>query len=162
MLLRGNVPRSADPGHRNNPGTVIDATQAPIGGARISVHNDLTGETRVVDSNATGRFSLAGLPVTGEYSVSATHTGFAEVDEHHVTLAAGSSALLHLTLRVAGEVSTVNVEGVATDIRVDQPQLGILVTGQQAANLPLTTRRITYLPLLDSANRPRSIRATSS
>jgi hypothetical protein len=135
-------------------GTVVDATQAPIGGARIAVHNDLTGETRIVDSSATGRFSLAGLPVTGEYSVSATRSGFAEADEHHVTLAAGSSALLHLTLRVAGEVSTVNVEGAATDVRVDQPQLGILVTGQQAANLSLPARRITYLPLLDSANLP--------
>jgi hypothetical protein len=135
-------------------GTVVDATHAPISGARIAVHNDLTGETRVVDSSAAGRFSLAGLPVTGEYSVSATRGGFAEADEHHVTLAAGSSALLHLTLRVAGETSTVNVEGVATDVRVDQPQLGILVTGQQAESLPLPARRITYLPLLDSANEP--------
>jgi hypothetical protein len=135
-------------------GTVVDVTRAPISGARIEVHNDLTGETRVVDSSAAGRFSLAGLPVTGEYSVSAKQSGFAEASEHHVTLAAGSSAQLHLTLRVAGDVSTVNVEGVATDVRVDQPQLGILVTGHQAANLPLPARRIAYLPLLDSANEP--------
>ncbi len=135
-------------------GTVVDATQAPIGGARIAVHNELTGETRIVDSSATGHFSLAGLPVTGEYSVSATRSGFADADEHHVTLAAGSSALLHLTLRVAGEVSTVTVEGAATDVRVDEPQLGILVTGQQAQNVSLPARRITYLPLLDSANVP--------
>jgi hypothetical protein len=135
-------------------GTVVDATQAPISGARIEIHNDLTGETRVVDSTTAGRFSLAGLPVTGEYSVSATHTGFAEANEHHVTFAAGSSAILHLTLRVAGEISTVNVEGVATDVRVDQPQLGILVTGEQAANLPLPARRIAYVALLDSANEP--------
>lgn len=135
-------------------GTVVDATKTPISGARIAVHNDLTGETRVVDSSAAGRFSLAGLPVTGEYSVSAMHSGFAEADEHHLTLAAGSSALLHLTLRVAGQSSTVNVEGVATDVRIDQPQLGILVTGQQAESVPLPARRITYLPLLDSANEP--------
>lgn len=135
-------------------GTVVDATHAPIGGARIEVRNDLTGETRVVNSSATGRFSLAGLPATGEYSVSATQAGFAMAEEHHVKLAAGSSALLHLTLRVAGETSTVNVQGFATDVRVDQPQLGILVTGQQAANVPLPARRITYLPLLDSANQP--------
>jgi hypothetical protein len=129
-------------------GTVVDATQAPIGGARIAVHNDLTGETRIVDSSATGRFSLAGLPVTGEYSVSATRSGFAEADEHHVTLAAGSSALLHLTLRVAGEVSTVNVEGAATDVRVDQPR------SRHAASLtfPSSTPPIC----------PRSIRAISS
>ena len=135
-------------------GTVVDATRAPIPGARIKVHNDLTGETRAVNSSTAGRFSIAGLPVSGDYSVSATHTGFSEANEHHVSLAAGSSAQLHLTLRVAGEISTVNVEGVATDVRVDQPQLGILVTGQRAASLPLPARRITYLPLLDSANLP--------
>jgi hypothetical protein len=135
-------------------GTVVDATQAPVSGARIEVHNELTGETRVVDSNPAGRFSLAGLPVTGEYSVSAKHDGFSDASQQHVTFAAGSSALLHLTLRVAGDVSTINVEGVATDVRVDQPQLGILITGKQAESLPLPARRITYLPLLDSANEP--------
>ena len=30
-------------------GTVVDATQAPVSGARIEAHNDLTGETRVVE-----------------------------------------------------------------------------------------------------------------
>lgn len=135
-------------------GTVVDATQAPIRGARITVHNDLTGETRAAESGPTGHFSMAGLAVAGEYSVSATRSGFAEASEHHVTFVAGSSALLHLTLRIAGEVSTVTVEGVATDVRIDQPQLGILVTGEQAADVPLPARRITYLPLLDSANEP--------
>ncbi|HEX6510360.1 MAG TPA: carboxypeptidase regulatory-like domain-containing protein [Chloroflexota bacterium] len=135
-------------------GSVVDADQTPIVGARIAVHNDRSGETRVVESSAAGRFSLAGLSANGEYSVSATYTGFAEADQHHVVLAAGSSAVLQLTLRVAGETSTVNVEGVATDLRVDQPQLGILLTGQQAQNMPVPSRRITYLPLLDSANHP--------
>jgi hypothetical protein len=153
-ILAGTSLAAQTPDTATIRGTVVDATQAPISRARIAVHNDLTGEMRVVDSSAAGRFSLAGLPVSGEYSVSATHNGFAEADEHHVTLAAGSSALLHLTLRVAGETSTVSVEGVATDVRVDQPQLGILVAGRQAESLPLPARRITYLPLLDSANEP--------
>jgi len=135
-------------------GTVLDVNHAPILGAHISVHNTLSGETRTVDSSAVGRFSLAGLPVSGEYSVSATLAGFAEADENHVVLAAGSSAVLQLTLRVAGETSTVNVKGVANDLRVDQPQLGLFITGSQSQNLPVPTRRITYLPLLDAANHP--------
>jgi len=135
-------------------GIVVDAARVPISGARITAHNDLTGETRTTESGPTGHFSMAGLAVAGEYSVSATRSGFAAASEHHVTLAAGSSALLRLTLRVLGDVSTVNVEAVATDVRVDQPQLGIFITGKQSESLPLPARRITALPLLDSANLP--------
>jgi hypothetical protein len=135
-------------------GTVVDVNHAAVAGAHIAVHNDVTGETRVADSTAAGHFSLAGLPVSGEYSVVATKTGFAEAEQRHVTLTAGSSALLQLTLRVAGETSTVNVRGVASDVRIDQPQLGILITGQQAENMAIPAPRITYLPLLNAANHP--------
>jgi hypothetical protein len=55
---------------------------------------------------------------------------------------------------VAGEISTISVKGTADDLRVDQPQLGIHLTEQQMQETPLPGRRITYLPLLDAANRP--------
>ena len=135
-------------------GTVEDGTGAALARAQVRVHNELTGEARAVQSNGAGAFSLPGLPVGGRYTVEVTHAGFAQASVADVALAAGTSAVLRLVLHVAGQVSTVNVEGSAGDVRIDQPQLGLVLGERQAQNTPLPFRRITYLPLLDAANRP--------
>ena len=44
--------------------------------------------------------------------------------------------------------------GSANDARIDQPQLGIHLGPEQIQQTPLLSRRITYLPLLNAANRP--------
>jgi hypothetical protein len=62
--------------------------------------------------------------------------------------------MVALTLNVAGESSIVTVEGTVTGLRFDQPQLGINLAAEQMQKTPLLTRRITALPLLNSANRP--------
>jgi hypothetical protein len=118
------------------------------------VTNELTGLVREATSNGGGQFSLAGLPAAGQYSVNVTHDGFAPATAQHLSLTAGSSAQLNLSLHAAGENSIVTVEGAAGDVRIDQPQLGIALTGRQAEQTPLPLRRITYLPLLNAANRP--------
>jgi hypothetical protein len=135
-------------------GTIADPSHAVVSGAHIAVVNESTGLTRTVDSDATGRFTLAGLPVAGAYTVSVKKDGFASAQIEHVQLAPGSTAIITPTLKVAGETSIINVEGTATGLRVDQPQLGINLTTEQMQQTPLLNRRITGLPLLDSANRP--------
>jgi hypothetical protein len=135
-------------------GTVTDPSHAAVSGAHIMVTNEITGLTRRVDSDSAGRFTLAGLPVAGTYTVGITKDGFAAAQSPHVQLTPGSSATVALTLKVAGETSIVTVEGAATGLRVDQPQLGISLADEQMQQTPLLTRRITGLPLLNSANRP--------
>ncbi len=155
LLLLFSIPLLAQtPDTATLQGNVVDATQAAVPGARIVFSNELTGLVRQTVSDGVGRFSLGGLPVAGQYTVTATKNGFAEAKADHISVAGGSSATLRLTLRVAGEVSTIRVEGAADDVRVDQPQLGIHLSQQQMHETPLPARRITYLPLLDAANRP--------
>jgi Carboxypeptidase regulatory-like domain/TonB dependent receptor len=135
-------------------GTITDPAHALIVGAHIAITNETTGLTRAVDSDSTGRFTFAGLPVSGAYSLSVTKNGFADAQTAHVQLTPGSSAIIALTLKIAGERSIVTVEGTATGLRIDQPQLGIYLTTEQMQQTPLLSRRITGLPLLNSANRP--------
>ena len=135
-------------------GAITDPSRAVVSGARVTVTNESTGLTRAVDSDSKGRFILAGLPVAGAYTVSITKDGFAAAQTEHVQLAPGSTAIITPTLKVAGETSVITVEGTATGLRVDQPQLGINLTTEQMQQTPLLNRRITGLPLLDSANRP--------
>jgi Carboxypeptidase regulatory-like domain/TonB dependent receptor len=135
-------------------GTVADPSHAAIAGAHISAVNETTGFTRVVDSDSTGRFTLAALPVSGAYTISVTKDGFATAQTTHIELRPGSSAIVSLTLKIAGEDSVITVEGAVAGLRIDQPQLGIYLTSEQMQQTPLLTRRITGLPLLNSANRP--------
>jgi len=46
------------------------------------------------------------------------------------------------------------VTGAAGDVRTDEPQLGDYLSATHAEETPLLNERITYLPLLDAANRP--------
>lgn len=135
-------------------GMVADPSNAAVSGAHVTVSNNLTGLGRTADSDASGHFTLAGLPVAGTYTITVDAPGFAAVQTTSVRLAGGSRAIVDFNLKVAGEISHVTVEGSAGGPRVDQPQMGIDLSQQQVENTPLLTRRITGLPMLNSANRP--------
>jgi hypothetical protein len=135
-------------------GTVSDPTHAVVAGATIHATNALTGLSRVATSGPSGSFVIAGLPITGDYTVSVVKDGFAETHQDHIVLAGGSTAEIALALNVAGAKSQVTITGAAGDVRVDQPQLGIHLDAQQIQATPLPNERITFLPLLSAANRP--------
>src|SRR5580698_10126938 len=80
-------------------GTVADPSHAAITRAHISAMNETTGLAHVVDSDSMGRFTLAGLPVSGAYTISVTKDGFATAQTTHVELRPGSSAIVSLTLK---------------------------------------------------------------
>ena len=133
-------------------GQITDAGQAVIPGASIKLTEKLTGATRTAESDSEGRFRLAGLPI-GNYSVTASKAGFANL-ETDLTLRGGSTAEVQLELKVAGVSTEVVVTGAAGQIRTDEPQLGDRLGPVELDELPLLNRRITYLPLVNAANRP--------
>ena len=135
-------------------GAVSDPSGAAVAGAHITVTNESTGLVRTVDSNASGKYTVAGLPSAGAYTISVSKDGFAAVQTAHVEFVGGSSAAVTFHLKVAGGTSNVTVEGSVGELRMDEPQLGIELSKQQMQQTPILTRRITGLPLLNSANRP--------
>ena len=73
---------------------------------------------------------------------------------NNVTLTGDTSADLELQLNVAGGQSQITVTGVAGEVRTDEPQLGMVLDTAQMDATPLLGNKITYLPLLNAANRP--------
>src|SRR6202043_323167 len=59
-----------------------------------------------------------------------------------------------IQLNIAPGTTQITVTGVAGEVRTDAPQLGDRIAGRQLEETPMLDRRITYLPLLNSANRP--------
>ena len=135
-------------------GQVVDQSRGAVAGVLVTARNTLTELERAVETDTSGHFSLAGLPIAGRYDITAGKLGFAEARLSDVTLAGGTTADLNLQLNVAGGQTHVSVTGVAGEVRADQPQLGIRLSATEMEDTPLLSRRITYLPLLNAANRP--------
>ncbi|MFL6416433.1 MAG: carboxypeptidase regulatory-like domain-containing protein [Bryobacteraceae bacterium] len=140
-------------------GQVFDSSRAPLQGVQITLRNSKTGSVRAGATNGEGRISFTGLPVAGTYRLTASKEGFLDVTypgpaEGNLALNAGTAATFTLQLDVAGKTTEVTVTGVTGEVRTDQPQLGIQLSAQRILETPLLNRRITYLPLLNAANRP--------
>ena len=107
---------------------------------------------RSLTTGPDGDFVAEGLPAQA-VSVRAESSGLS-AESGAMTLAAGTMATVQLQLHLPTVHAEVKVTGAVGEIRTDEPQLGDHLTGSQARATPLLNRRITYLPLLNAANRP--------
>ncbi len=135
-------------------GRVVDQSQTAVGAARIEVTNSLTKGARSAGTDQSGYFSVEGLPIGGTWTITASKAGFADARVEGLVLEGGTAANVTLQLNVAGGETRVTVTGVAGEVRTDEPQLGDRLDSTQMEATPLFNRRITYLPLLNAANRP--------
>jgi hypothetical protein len=135
-------------------GRVTDPSHAAVKGAAIRLKDTLTGFERTAQTDDSGNFSVAGLPVAGLWDIGARKAGFADAGRKSLALEGGSTATIDLELAVAEGNAQITVTGVAGEVRTDQPQLGVDLDLMQVNETPLPNHRITYLPLLNAANRP--------
>jgi hypothetical protein len=135
-------------------GRVLDLSRAGIPNATVTIANGKANFERRVETNGAGLFVLSGLPIGGPYSFTGSKQGFVDGKLEDVTLAAGVAAQITLQLDVAGGQTKITINGTAGDVRADQPQLGVQLNEKQVEATPVLNRRMTYLPLLNAANRP--------
>ena len=89
-------------------GKVTDQTGALIPGATVTA-TGADGKQVSATSDQGGTFSLHSLPA-GSYTVSATANGFAQYTQPGVTLAAGHTLTLNMTLQIQAQEEKVNVQ----------------------------------------------------
>jgi hypothetical protein len=135
-------------------GHVVDPSHAAVAGVQVTLKNTQTGVERKAQTDTSGNFAVEGLPVAGNYDITASKSGFANAQLKPVALQGGATADLEIQLNIAAGQSQVVVTGVVGEVRTDQPQIGTYLSAQDAEETPLPNRRITYLPLLNAANRP--------
>jgi hypothetical protein len=121
---------------------------------KVTAKNPQTGLERSALTDSAGDFTIPGLPVAGKYSVTASKQGFADREITDLKLVSGATADLEIQLNLAAGVSEVTVTGVVGQVRTDAPQLGNRLDAAQIEETPILNRRVTYLPLLNAANRP--------
>jgi len=133
-------------------GHVTDPSHAAAAGVTVSAANSITSAKRTAQTDSQGNFSFSGLPIAGEYTITATKQGFADATAT-LTLEGGTAADIQLELSVAAGKAQVTVTGAVGTVRTDGPQLGDRLSAGQIEATPLLGNKVTYLPLLNAANR---------
>ena len=117
-------------------GTVKDASGAVLGGAKVTVRQLETGATRMLTTDAEGRFHAPSVPV-GDYIVTAAHDGFATLRRIGISVVVGQSLQLEFEL---------GLDTVHQDVVVDATDVSVNTTSQQTSGL-IDERQVKDLPL---------------
>jgi carboxypeptidase family protein len=131
---------------------VNDQTGAVIKDARVSVVNTATGDSHDAISGADGAATFVALSLTGTYKVTVSREGFGNEEREGLTLRSGETATVKVTLLAGSQSAEVTVYGTAEGVRAD-PQIGLPLRPEQINETPILGRKVSTLPLLNSAFR---------
>jgi hypothetical protein len=95
-------------------GVVTDPSNAVIAGAKVEIHNPVSGYDRTVTTDGTGRFSVPNVPFN-PYHLTVTGKGFAPYSED-VDVRSIVPLNLSVGLKVTGSTETVTVEAGGADL----------------------------------------------
>jgi hypothetical protein len=120
-------------------GSITDPSGAAIAGAKVSIANKATGNTRDVTTDAAGLYSAPNLQ-PGVYDVTASASGFSAAKQADVTLTVGGQQTLNLPLRIGEASQTVEVTGAATQVQTSNSVLSNEIESNTILELPLNGR----------------------
>ena len=131
---------------------VTDQSGAVVKDAKVLVTNEQTGATRDAQSGPEGSASFPALSLTGTYSVIVSKSGFGDESRGGLSLRSGETATLRVKLLVGSEKTEVTVYGTDAGVRADA-QIGVRLDSQTIDETPILGRKVTTLPLFNSAFR---------
>ena len=118
-------------------GSVLDATQAVIPGATVTLTNDATQATQTVTSSSSGAYRFNELP-PGTYTVNATATGFQPTSTSNVALAAETPRTLDVTMKAGSASETVNVNAdLIPQLQTGDASIGATIDSSEIQRLPI-------------------------
>ena len=125
-------------------GTVTDASSAAVVGATVKLTSPDTGMTRDTVSSSSGEFVFQDLPL-GKYDVTVNQSGFDSIHVSGLVVDAGKIASVALTLQVAKQATTVEVQASTVSIETASSAETSLITTKQILDIPLNGRDFTQL-----------------
>ncbi len=129
-------------------GRVVDATDAGIPGAAVTVKTVETGATRSTTTDDSGAYRIVALPV-GPQEVRAEKTGFKAAVRLGINLAVGQEAVTNLKLEVGTVAEEVTVTADTPLVNTTTSSISGLVDERQIKELPLNGRSFDNLLTLN-------------
>jgi hypothetical protein len=120
-------------------GTVVDASEAVVVGAKVTVEDLATGQKYETITNDTGAFTLPNLP-NGFFRVTVEAPGFAKGTVDRVQVNVAQVSRVSLKLEVAAVGTEVIVSSEQTVVQTESMEIKAAVDRRQIMELPLPTR----------------------
>ena len=153
VLLIAAVAAAQTPDTAALQGLVTGPNGAPVPGVKLVIEDAHQRVVRTAQTGPQGTFAAEDLPTESALVVNAMYPGFAAATSGVIVLAAGTTANVQMRMQIEAARTEVQVTGGAGGVRTDEPQIGDRLTPGQMQSMPLLNRRITWLPLLNAANR---------
>ena len=128
-------------------GTVRDASNAVVPGAKVTLTSVETGISIVRTSSGDGNYEFSAVK-PGKYVVTAEKSGFAIALVDNVQVQVGARLRVDLQMPVGQLTEKVEVTAVTPLVETDSSQRGQVITGDQTRALPLISREYSALALL--------------
>ncbi|HEV2495470.1 MAG TPA: carboxypeptidase-like regulatory domain-containing protein [Terriglobia bacterium] len=128
-------------------GTVMDSSGAVVPGVKVSVSNPARGFVRDVESNSSGEYTAARIPI-GNYVITAEAKGFEKLVRSGISLNAGQTQRVDLSMTVGQLSQEVQVTGNAVQVETESPTLSAVVTSKQIQSLTLNGQNFLALTFL--------------
>jgi hypothetical protein len=126
-------------------GQVLDAKNASIAGATITVKNERTNEERTATTNSDGAYQITALRPSF-YTITVTANQFAPAEQTGLQLTVGQEIHRNFTMQLASVSSTISVvESVESAIDTTSARLGVNVNLREVGGLPLNGRQVSQL-----------------
>jgi carboxypeptidase family protein len=129
-------------------GTVTDAQDAVVAGAKIEIKNVRTNAMFRTQSNDSGFYTAPGL-IVGEYEISAQLEGFKRSVRSGITLQVNQNAQVNFRLEVGAVSDSVSVTAEAALVDTGSATLGTVIENRRVRDLPLNGRNALALTLLN-------------
>ena len=142
-------------------GRVVDAKQASVPGATVTITNEATGVSHTQTTTDAGLYAFEALPV-GDYSVAVELTGFKKYLKTGNHLEVNNPLNLDVTLEVGQVTETVTVQGGPEQLQTANATLGNVVEQKAIETLPLNGRNPLTLLLLEPGVVQRSFGGAGS
>jgi len=120
-------------------GRVADPTGAVLAGVKITLVNEATGATRIVQTNDGGDYTFVEV-VPGNYRVEYELGGFKKSVQKSVTVDVNQVVTLNQALQIGATQETVEVTSEAPQVDTTSTQLGAVINDRSVNELPLNTR----------------------
>ncbi len=142
-------------------GFVTDTSGANIPDATVTVTETSTKIVHITKSNGSGVFTVPQLN-PGVYDVQVEKAGFSKALRSTITIQVNQSASLTIPLAVGPTSDTVQVNGAAPLLDIDQVSLGTVIEGEEIADLPLNGGQFIQLLQLVPGIAPTSVSQNGS
>ncbi len=136
-------------------GRVVGASGQAVTGATVQIVHVPSGTTKIVTTDADGRYAAQGLRVGGPFDITASKAGLSQAEQDNVYLQLGQSSAINLQMSAgalaATELTGVNVSAstLAQTFSADNKGLSTNISQRQLETTPQGNRSIDDIARLD-------------